>query len=45
MNFLQKIITGYLAGLSVGVYCLGICLSVFLPILLSQERTPKKVFG
>lgn len=35
---------GYLAGLSVGVYCLGLCLPVFLPVLLSQKRTGKKSF-
>lgn len=44
MNFLGKITTGYLAGLSVGVYCLGLCLPVFLPILLSHKRTTKKSF-
>ncbi len=38
------IIPGYLAGLSVGVYCLGTCLPVFLPVLLSQEQTPKTSF-
>jgi len=36
MLILTKIISGYLTGLSVGVYCLGLCLPVFLPILLSQ---------
>ena len=44
MNFLGKITTGYLAGLSVGVYCLGLCLPIFLPILLSHKRTTKKSF-
>lgn len=44
MNAIQKITAGYLAGLSVGVYCLGLCLPVFLPILLSQKRTAKKSF-
>lgn len=42
MTILAKIVSGYLAGLSVGVYCLGLCLPVFLPILLSQKRTAKK---
>lgn len=41
---LTKIISGYPAGLSVGVYCLGLCLPVFLPVLLSQKRTTKKSF-
>jgi len=45
MNIIPKIVTGYLAGLSVGVYCLGLCLPVFLPILLSKKRDVKKVFG
>lgn len=40
----SKFITGYLSGLSVGFYCLGLCFPVFLPILLSQKRTPKKSF-
>ena len=44
MNIISKIITGYLAGLSVGVYCLGLCLPVFLPILLSKKRDVKKSF-
>lgn len=35
---------GFLAGLSVGVYCLGLCLPIFLPILLSEQRTTKKSF-
>jgi sulfite exporter TauE/SafE len=39
---MMGIFSGYLAGLSVGVFCLGLCLPVFLPILLSQKRTPKK---
>lgn len=36
--------SGYLAGLSVGVYCLGLCLPVFLPILLSKKKDTKKSF-
>lgn len=44
MIFLETSITGFLAGLSVGVYCLGLCLPIFLPILLSQKRTLKKSF-
>lgn len=35
------IAAGFLAGLSVGVYCLGTCLPIFVPYLLSQNRTPK----
>lgn len=44
MNIFQKFATGYLAGLSVGVYCLGLCLPVFLPVLLSQKRKIKTSF-
>jgi len=39
---LARIFSGYLAGLSVGVYCLGLCLPIFLPLLLSQNKTGKK---
>lgn len=42
MDFLTKVFSGYLAGLSVGVYCLGLCLPIFLPLLLSQNRVGKK---
>jgi sulfite exporter TauE/SafE len=44
MRLTTKIFTGYLAGLSVGIYCLGLCLPIFLPVLLSQKRTTKKSF-
>ncbi|MGB9706644.1 MAG: sulfite exporter TauE/SafE family protein [Microgenomates group bacterium] len=44
MSIFSKIISGYLAGLSVGIYCLGLCLPVFLPILLSEKRGIKKSF-
>lgn len=43
MTVWNKIIAGYLAGLSVGVYCLGLCLPIFLPVLLSEKRTARKV--
>ena len=42
--FLSVPLPGFLAGLSVGVYCLGLCLPIFLPILLSEKRTLKKSF-
>ncbi len=35
---------GFLTGLSVGVYCIGICLPVFVPLLLSQRRRLKSAF-
>lgn len=44
MELITKFFLGYLAGLSVGVYCLSLCLPVFLPVLLSQKRTTKKSF-
>lgn len=34
--------SGYLAGLSVGIFCLGTCLPIFLPILMSEKRNFKK---
>lgn len=36
--------SGLLAGLSVGFYCIGICLPVFIPYLLAEERTTKSSF-
>lgn len=44
MGLIAKLSSGFLAGLSVGVTCLGICLPIFLPILLSQKRTTKTSF-
>ncbi|MBL7159857.1 sulfite exporter TauE/SafE family protein [Candidatus Microgenomates bacterium] len=37
-------ISGFLTGLSVGIYCLGSCLPIFIPILLGQKRDVKKSF-
>lgn len=44
MISVSKAFLGFPAGLSVGIYCLGLCLPVFLPILLSQKRTTKGSF-
>ena len=41
---MQTLTAGFLAGLSVGVYCLGTCLPIFVPYLLSKKRTPKSSF-
>ena len=41
---MRTLTAGFLAGLSVGVYCLGTCLPIFVPYLLSKERTPKSSF-
>ena len=40
----MTIIPGFLTGLSVGVYCLGICLPIFIPILLAEKRKTKESF-
>ena len=40
MNILQ----GLLTGLSVGVYCIGVCLPMVVPVLLAQRRTLKSAF-
>lgn len=37
-----NILSGYFAGLSVGIYCLGLCLPIFVPILMSEKRDFKK---
>ena len=42
---MKEIAVGFFGGLSVGVYCLGSCLPVFLPILLAEKRSLKKSFG
>lgn len=41
---MNNLITGYLAGISVGVFCLGLCLPAFLPILLADKKTAKRSF-
>jgi len=38
------IVSGFLTGLSVGIYCLGICLPIFVPIILGQKRETKESF-
>lgn len=38
---MDRVLSGYLAGLAVGVNCLGLCLPIFLPLLLSQKQTAK----
>ena len=40
----MEVFSGLLAGLSVGIYCIGVCLPIFVPILLSQRRTTKSSF-
>lgn len=40
----MEISSGFFAGLSVGIYCIGACLPVFVPILLSQKRDTKSSF-
>lgn len=38
------LINGFLTGLSVGVFCIGICLPVFIPVLLSSRKDLKTSF-
>ena len=40
----MEVFSGLLAGLSVGIYCLGACLPIFIPILLSKKRTVRSSF-
>jgi sulfite exporter TauE/SafE len=40
----MEVFSGFLAGLSVGVYCIGACLPIFVPLLLSQKRDTKSSF-
>ncbi len=40
-----NIFSGYFAGLSVGVYCLGLCLPTFLPMLMAEKRNTKGSAG
>lgn len=40
----MTVFAGFLTGLSVGIYCLGICLPIFVPILLSEKRKIKQSF-
>lgn len=41
---MMVLISGFLTGLSVGVYCLGLCLPIFVPILLAEKRETKESF-
>lgn len=38
---MEVFFSGFLAGLSVAAYCLGTCLPIVVPYLLSQSRTPR----
>lgn len=40
----REITTGFLAGLSTGVYCLGICLPIFIPLILTSKQNLKSSF-
>lgn len=40
----MTILPGFLAGLSVGVYCLGICLPIFVPLILSDNQNRRSSF-
>lgn len=36
---LTQAITGFLAGLSVGIYCIGACLPIFVPLILADKQS------
>lgn len=37
----MTIVPGFLAGLSVGVYCIGVCLPIFVPLILSDRQNKR----
>ena len=37
-------VSGFLTGLSVGIYCLSACLPIFIPVLLGKKRDTKESF-
>lgn len=41
---INQLVTGFLAGLSTGVYCLGICLPIFVPLLMADKQNLKSSF-
>lgn len=40
----MNLLAGFSTGLSVGVYCLGVCLPVFIPLILSERKNLKSSF-
>lgn len=41
---ISLVTSGFLAGLSVGVYCLGVCLPIFIPLILADKQNLKSGF-
>lgn len=37
----MTVFPGFLAGLSVGVYCIGVCLPIFVPLILSDKQNTR----
>lgn len=40
----MNLLAGFSTGLSVGVYCLGVCLPVFIPLILAERKNLKSSF-
>jgi len=37
----MTVFPGFFAGLSVGVYCIGVCLPIFVPLILSDKQNTR----
>lgn len=40
----MNLLAGFSTGLSVGIYCLGVCLPVFIPLILAERKNLKNSF-
>jgi len=40
----MNLLAGFSTGLSVGIYCLGVCLPVFIPLILAERKNLKGSF-
>jgi sulfite exporter TauE/SafE len=41
---ISQLITGFLAGLSTGLYCLGACLPIFVPLIMAEKKNLQSSF-
>ena len=41
---LDQLVSGLLAGLSTGIYCLGTCLPIFIPLIIGSKHNLKSSF-
>ena len=41
---LRQLFSGFLAGISTGIYCIGACLPIFVPLLLADKKNLKSSF-